>query len=327
MISSRDTVPRAKTPEENIDPRLAAILASTSDQERDVLHHILRVGLDQGWFLRLDDHELLWPAPDEMRRLFDRLAGRDDVRLTEPDPWTSAAPPPAPISGTAPGWVVVTQRCDLIRSYRTEPVVELARATVLDGDAAAVAKTNSPRLVAFASGEGGSVWAADLRQRVWLPKPAFNQHMNALPVVADERSRKRFRLRLGQRYWRDPVPDDLVETLQRPLRDVVKNSSTRLGRLRNFVMWLGLRSEEGRVVVIAVAEDGREADAHEDWDELLRLLAARKPAAHALIEPDESGVYSADDISLGLWLDAFKFDFDELTYSRRADADHATPPR
>jgi hypothetical protein len=37
-------------------------------------------------------------------------------------------------------------------------------------------------------------------------------------------------------------------------------------------------------------------------------------AAAGLVEPDESGVYAGDDVSLGLWLDSFKFDLDELTF-------------
>jgi hypothetical protein len=79
------------------------------------------------------------------------------------------------------------------------------------------------------------------------------------------------------------------------------------------------------VLVIAVASEERHKEAEQDWDQLMRLLKEKAPKAHALIEPEESGVYGSSDVSLALWLDTFKFDFDELSYGRRADDDHAVP--
>jgi hypothetical protein len=81
------------------------------------------------------------------------------------------------------------------------------------------------------------------------------------------------------------------------------------------------------VLILAIAAEGREAEAERDWGELLDLLRRRAPRARDLIEDNESGVYSHDDVSLALWLDSFKFDLDELTYSRRAEPDQATPDR
>ena len=43
--------------------------------------------------------------------------------------------------------------------------------------------------------------------------------------------------------WRDPVPDDLVETLQRPLIGVVKGSRPRVALFENFTKWLGIRDD------------------------------------------------------------------------------------
>jgi hypothetical protein len=267
------------------------------------------------------------PSPLETGRFYDTLAQRDEVRLEVADPWATGAPPVQSISGLEPGWVVLTQRCDLVRSYATEPLVEMARAAPLAGMAAASAKANSPRLIAFADANPDGVWAADLRQRASLPKALLLEQPDLVPAIDGDRARKRFRLRLGQRYWRDPVPDDLVDALQRPLRDAVKGSTARIATLRNFSMLLGQRSPGGRVLVLAVAEEGRETEAESDWLELMEMLRRRAAEAHALIDAEESGVYSPDDIPLGLWLDCFKFDFDELTYCRRADDEHAEPDR
>jgi hypothetical protein len=315
------------TPEEELDPLLAAVTAATPAEEQRTLGSILESGLDQGWFLRPSDDLLLNPTPAELVRFYNVVSARDIVRPTCPDPWATSAPAARPIPGPQPGWVILTQRCDLIGAYANEPLVEFARATQVDGPAAATAKANSARSIAFADAGGGALWAADLRQRVWLPKTLLLDQPDLTPAIEGDRAQKRFRLRLGQRYWRDPVPDDLVDALQRPLRDAVKNSAQRIATLRNFTMLLGLRNDDGRVLVLAVAEEGRETEAESDWGQLMELLRRRAPGAHALIDADSSGVYTHEDISLGLWLDSFKFDFDELTYSRRADPEHATPER
>jgi hypothetical protein len=315
-----------RTPEEDLDPLLAAVVTTDSAAEQDTLRCILEADLDQGWFLRPLAEELLNPSPAEMTRFYDALSERGGVSPDCDDPWAAGAPSARPIPGTDPGWVVLTQRCDLVRAFVTEPLVELARASRLQGSDAAAAKTNSPRSIFLADAGDGHVGAVDLRQRAWMPKTRLLTQADLTPAIAGERGQKRFRLRLGQRYWRDPVPDDLVEALQRPLRDAVRGSAARIATLRNFSMLLGRRSDGDRVIVFAVAEDGRVDEADRDWNELLDVLRNRAPAAHARIDED-SGVYSSDDVPLGLWLDSFKFDFDELSYSRKAGADQVAPDR
>jgi hypothetical protein len=326
MTSCRGTVAETAT-EDDLEPLLAAVLASSATEEQQTLHAILEAGVDQGWFLRPDGDVLVSPSPFDSDRFFELLRDREPVRLERPDPWAEGPPPAQQIAGDRPGWVALTQRCDIVRSYVAEPLVELARASRLDGDAAAAAKTNSPRFVAFADATGGGVWAADLRRRASIPKGLLLAQPDLAPVIDTDRSRKRFRLRVGQRYWRDPVPDDLVDALQRPLRDAVRGSAARIATLQHFSMLMGQRADDGRVLVLAIAREGNEAEAQADWDALMELLEQRAPEAHALIEPEESGVYSSDDVSLGLWLDCFKFDFDELTYGRRASDEQADPPR
>jgi hypothetical protein len=301
------------------------VLEAGVEEERQTLDRILAAGIDQGWFLRAGEDELVIPSPAEAEHLHRLAAQREPVHPTAQDPWATGSPPVQAILGTGSGWVVLTQRCDLIRSYRLEPLVEVARATLLNGSPAAAAKSNSPRLIAFAEAENSAVWAGDLRQRAWLPKVKLPEQSDLTCAIDTERARKRFRLRLGQRYWRDPVPDDLVATLQEPLHKVLEQSASRIAKLRNFSMWLGQRVERDRVLVIAVASEERHEEAEQDWDELMQLLRKKAPNAHALIESEESGVYRSSDVSLALWLDTFKFDFDELSYGRRADDDHAVP--
>jgi hypothetical protein len=327
---SRDTVtdPTSETEQPPaLDPRLQVIVDASEDDEVTCRHAILARGVDQGWLLRPEADELVVPDPVQTRLLYAALEGRTQPNLTEPDPWADGAPPVEPIDGDESGWVVLSQRCDLIRSYAAEPLVEVGHAQLLTapGEARA-ARVSSPRIIAFADRPDGSCWAADLRQRAWLPKCQLPHQEPLIPAVDSDRRRKQFRLRLGQRYWRDPVPDDVVASLQQPLRDALDQSRARVALLRNFSAWLGIRNADGTVLIVAVAAEGRLADAERDWAEVLDVLQRTKPEAYRLIELPASGVFTTEDISLALWLSAFKFDFDLITYGRRADEDHAEPP-
>lgn len=310
-------------------PRRGALrqvfLDSSEHDEIACLDELLVRGVNQGWFLRPTDDDLVVPDPPTIAALSEALTGRSRPKPSRDDPWATESPPCEAIPDRDPGWVILTQRCDLIRAYVAEPLVELARATLLtDPTEVRAARLNSPRFIAFANCDVDSCWAADLRERAWLPKPRVLDQTPLVQAIETERQRKQFRLRLGQRYWRDPVPDDVVTDLQNPLRDVLNRSTTRVAMVRNFAAWLGQRLDEGQILVIAVAAEGRLAEAEEDWAEVMQTLGATKPDAYRMIHED-SGVYSAEDISLAVWLDAFKFDFDEITYGRRADEDHAEP--
>jgi hypothetical protein len=328
-LRSIGTVERttADSDTEPLHPRLEELLASGADEEQEVLHQILRSGVDQGCFCRPGDDDLLTPSHGELQRFLDAAEDRPDVALTEEDPWAVTELPTSGIEADEPGWVVLPQRCDLVRCYRREPLVEVARGRLITepGEARA-ARLNSPRWVAFADGPGKSSWAADLRHRAVIAKHRLLDQPDLVQPIPDSRRRKQFRLRLGQRYWRDPVPTDLVETLQRPLVKVLTRSASRTALTEKFVALLGLRVDDGQVVVAAVLDaqaDRREAE--DEWREIVDLLTEHEAEAAALIEPEESGVYDVNDLSLGYWLDAFKFDLDEVTYGKKAAGDQAEP--
>ncbi|MDW5595107.1 hypothetical protein VSS74_12210 [Conexibacter stalactiti] len=298
-----------------------AILSAEATQELEVLHQILEEGIDQGWFFRANETELLIPSPSMQEEFCGLIGTREAVKLQNDDPWSENDPEVIPIEGEQAGWSVLTQRCDLLRSYCIEPLVEVARTYVVEGDAARAAKTNSPRLIALAEAESG-LWVVDLRQRAWLPKHNLLTQSDLRPAISGK-ARKRFRLRLGQRYWRDPVPDDVAAKLQGPLRNIVKASTARVRKLSSFSMWLGQRADDGRTIVIAVAEDERLDEAEEDWNGIVALLGERQPDAHATIEPEQSGVFSPEDISLGIGWSRSSL---TLTRSRIADVQEGIMP-
>jgi hypothetical protein len=287
-----------------------------------VLDRILASGIDQGSYLRPARDQLAVLGDEALGRLHADVSGRPECGPAVDDPYPDKDPPSAAIDGDEPGWVVLMQRCDLIRDYRVEPLVELARAEpVTDRRILDQARSNSPRYVFLAERPDGA-WVVDLRRRAWLPKHLLPGHDSCQPLP-DARARKRFRLRIGQRYWRDPVPDDVVRDVQRPLHDALDRSRTRVRLGGYFSEWLGIR-DGGKVLVLAIlgeAKDRREGEAA--FEELLAML---KPEVRERLAP-ESAVVEVDDIAWGLWLDAFKFDFDDISYGRRADEDNATPRR
>jgi len=287
-----------------------------------VLDRILVSGIDQGSFLRPSQHQLAVLDDERLERLLEEASSRPSCRPSIDDPFAGQELPVAAIDGDEPGWVVLTQRCDLIRDYRVEPLVELARAQpVTDQRILDQARSNSPRYVFLAERPTGA-WVVDLRRRAWLPKHALPLQDSVQPLP-DARSRKRFRLRIGQRYWRDPVPDDIVRDVQRPLHAALDRSRGRVRLGGYFSEWLGLRDGE-RVLVLAILgpdKDLREAEAA--FDELLNKL---KPVVRERLSP-ESAVVRVDEIAFGLWLDAFKFDFDDISYGSRATEENASPRR
>jgi hypothetical protein len=194
---------------------------------------------------------------------------------------------------------VLTQRCDLIRDYRVEPLVELAGAEpVTDRRILDQARSNSPRFVFLAERPDGA-WVVDLRRRAWLPKYLL-AGQDAVQPLPNVRARKRFRLRIGQRYWRDPVPDDIVSDVQRPLHDALDRSRARVRLGGLFSEWLGIRGGD-KVLVLAILGEGKDRrEAEAAFDELLAKL---KPDVRERLAP-ESAVVDVDDIAWGLWLDA-----------------------
>ena len=306
-------------------PAVVSLCDAAAEDEVAVLDAILTTGVDQGWFLRPDPADLI-VDPTVIDQIHDEAATRSPARPSKADPWATGGPPADPIPGDEPGWVVLTQRCDLVRAYAVEPLVELAPAFVItDANDARAARLNSSRFVAITDLDKSSCWAVDLRRRAWLPKDRLVTQSTLVQPLPSDRARKRFRLRLGQRYWRDPVPDDLVETLQRPLRDAFANSSERVARMANFIGLWGERVPPDKVLVVAVfADKMKRGDAEADWEEVVKILAKRKPEAAALLDED-SNAYHVDDLSLGQSLDMFKFDLDELTYGKKASTEQAEP--
>lgn len=155
------------------------------------------------------------------------------------DPATrGAAEPPAHSSGT---WalqreqldgcemlVVISQICDLLKPPEKEPAVDaLATYWTSDKDRIKSARTNSPRYFVLQTRETSDgrqeALVADAAQRVTLEKASLAEVM---PITAftDQslETVRRFQNWLADRFGRQPLPDDLVKAVQRPIVNAVR---------------------------------------------------------------------------------------------------------
>ncbi len=307
------------------DDPFRGLLKVSAVEEADILDKILAQGIDQGWFIRPDTSHLVTATSEEFAAFLEGCAERPECKASMSDPWMTADPGTEAIHGEAPGYVVLTQRCDLIRGFDREPLVELAAVRLVTNPKdIREASKNSPRFIQLADAVGGGAWVVDLRLRAWIPKHLFVESDATYPLETP-RARKRFRLRVGQRYWRDPVPDDVDGGLQRPLMKVLdklaaQGSPTRRGALMSE--WMGVRTTTG-IALYAIIEDAKDRRAAEDA--FRAAIDALPEDAKALIDEEASDVFALNEISFGAWLEAFKFSFDSLTYTRPSSASDAEP--
>lgn len=326
MITGKTT--SSKTEDDKpLHPRLAEILETTSEDETGILQSILTSGMDQGWFFRADIDVIPSFSAAELDEFFVELEERESAELKEDDPWAGKRPEPVEITGDDPGWIVITQRCDLVRPFAIEPLVEICKARlIVDSNAARAARLNSPRLIGFAPAAEKAFWAADLRVRATVSKSQLMQELGAVPAIDSDRRAKQFRLRVGQRYWRDPVPTDVVDEFQNPVRGLLTKSAANSSLVEGFDALYGLRGEHGRLIVIAIIRDGNTREnAEKSWEALVKLIGDKEPGALEMLDVEQSDVLTMYELAFGDWLEAFKFDFDEVTYGKKASEDQVEP--
>ena len=287
-----------------------------------MLSRIVKSGFDQGCFIRPTDGQLL--DVTTQAEILDVHSERGGQRYDVEDPYGLNPIDMAPVDGTDPGYVIISQRCDLVKCLRDEPFVELARATyITDRALISQAKKNSPQII-FLAEDGNGAWVFDLRRRALLPKHCLDDFEVVLPV-AKGRDRKDLAQRIGRRYSRNAVPDDIVVGFQAPLAKWVEGSRERIKQSGIFAELLVWRDEEseGSLVFVAII-DGPEADEaiaqpiFESW------IHSIKEKVDFPISP-RSSVLSADSIPLGLWKDAYKLDLTSNSRGPKASEDAALP--
>jgi hypothetical protein len=303
--------------------RQARRLQALSDQqERAILDSVLTKGLDQGWFFRVPEGELVHgasAAQDEILRAVLIRSGKPTATAT--DPFLDFNYPVVEIEGDEPGFIIVTQKCDLLQTIRKEPLVELARVRKTeDEDELTGIRKTSPRYFGLQDRKVFA-WVVDLRSRAFLPK-------DALPAldgghVLDREQRRRLALRLGDRYERQPIPGSLVDLLQRPLIDCLKKDGN-TAHAAHFHDWRLIMANP-KPFILAVTPPG--ADRQSAEDSFQALQTAMPSSVVDILDQDLSRVILFEDLTFAEWFNSISLDLDQVTYSKGARRDPAHAKR
>jgi hypothetical protein len=287
----------------------------TDDQESAILDSVLTKGIDQGWFFRVAESDLVSSSPgalDEILRAVLTRSGK--ARALVEDPYLDFNYPVGSISGDAPGFMIVSQKCDLLQTIRKEPMVELVRVRrTADRDELTAIRKVSPRYFGVQDNKDFA-WIADLRSHSFLPKDALltiaGQH------VLDRDQRRRFALRLGDRYERQPIPSALVDSLQRPLIDFL-GKAAHVGHAAHFEDWRIVLGNHKPIVIAITAIAVKRSVAEDAFDALQRAMPR---VITDVFDQDLSGVILFEELSL---------DLEQVTFSKgaRDDPGHASRAR
>jgi hypothetical protein len=296
--------------------------ALSNEDEVRLLDDIVEGRYDQGCFLRPEPEELV-PAtdPDATHNVFAALEDREPVEAAASDPFATTPVPTTAIQGDDAGYVILTQRCDLVRPLVTEPFIELAYTELIhDKQAIDAAKKLSPRNLHVADRADGGAWVTDLRRKVALPKDRLTKYAPVLPIE-EERMRKRFKLRAGQRYTRDPLPDDVRDRL-RKLVDFLRKNATNMKLSEPFSDFLVVREGE-KVRVLAIHPPHIPTkDADDAWAAIETGLGDEYVEEHI---HGESGPVSMEDLSFALYIDGWVLDLGDISVNRKASETHEPP--
>jgi hypothetical protein len=164
---------------------------------------------------------------------------------------------------TPDGVVIVSQTCDVVRTYRERPTVQAAKLTQLEGDREReAADGRRPRYVAVPN--AGAGWYADLEVIGTIDKRVL-VGLSRQEGVADDEQVRSFAAAVGRSFSRFPFPDEISEQLK-PLVDEVRrkygSAMSPLGRVLQQVMELRLEARprwgdpDSMIILIVICNPG-----------------------------------------------------------------------
>lgn len=197
-------------------------------QERTLLERLLRQGWEAGCWIRPDPSLVIAASQAELEQLLGELRKRSSIQRSPVEDPFPAGRDPEPIEGTDSCYVLLSQRCDIVGILKNEPLIELAPAVRCDSKSRIrAAWKNSPREFPVDPRECPT-HLVDLRYRYFISKLDLDSlsPKQALPRDSPEyQVRLRFGLRAAQRYTRAAIPDQLVESVVKPLSALVAADS------------------------------------------------------------------------------------------------------
>lgn len=310
---------------------LNELIGLAEEDERSLLEGIVSKGWDQGCLIA-DSAKLRPPglAPHTIDELLARVSDRRSVHPAGniTDPFEDEPGPQLIPDGEQAGLLVLSQRCDIIKPFCLEPLVEVALACCsANGELLAMARHGGSACYLHLADTGEEEgWLVDLRTRGHLPKHWLGERTPA-QLLAPGPERRRFAVRLGERSSRVPIPTTIVDEFQNKLRGWLYSSATRRGQCAHFSDLLLLPAEDGSWAVLALLGEGKDVDrATTDFDVLLGRIIERVDPFPVSVE--YSGVLRPEELAYADYLAAYPMDFKKITYgSKSAGAGQAEPGR
>lgn len=219
--------------------------------------HILREGFEQGCVVPLEARRYIVPSDEDVQLLrsqWSKLDGDAVSRIRELERGVVPGLTQCDIATLSEGFVILTQQCDLAREPKQEPTLEVARiSTQPTKESAQLRSLRSWRQVVVAEHDGHAL-VADSRQRLLLDKRCLRA-FPALQALPDSgRDRRRFAWWAGARYFRRPVPTELYEAIEKPLREAIRDDVVVHDLADSFLMFL-IDAETDRPRLVGIFED------------------------------------------------------------------------
>jgi len=215
-------------------------------------------------------------------------------------------------------WVIVTQRCDLIKGLRHEPTVALVRATRWTVQEAKE-KQRTPYLYTVRT-QGDSAWVADFREMITIPKAVLREYQPRQCLGDGMKPRRRFALAYAQRTWRRPVPTDIQQKVQAPLINMRKRWRDEFYKHISDIL-IDVAEHTGKLVVYAVIGDDQDDEGESLGDLEIRLsrffdetvLAYLVQQSGDIFDDDASAVIPAEQLTMTRVFRTYKLDLNYLS--------------
>lgn len=312
---------------EELPAALVELLELGTDAEQELLDEVLTRGWDQGCLLPLSaDREPPSVSPREMEEFMGRIADRDACYPAVADPYETEPPACGEPGDLRDGYVVLAQRCDLIKGLKTEPLVAVGRAA-RSSDAVLISSARagtSATHLHLADAADEEAWLLDLRAQWPVPK-TWLADVEPIHLIDPGIRRRRFARGLGNRSARAPVPTAIVDGLQRPLRDWLYQSAARRKMCEPFSDLLLLPATGEAWALIGLYDIDVNADfATGCFDGLFEAIRGKVPGFP--LSEDESDALCIDQITVFDFLSAHRLDLDKVSFgSKSASSDQAEP--
>lgn len=218
-------------------------------------------------------------------------------------------------------WVVVTQRCDMIKGLRQEPAITLVRATKCAAREAKEKTRRSPYLYTIRA-QGESAWVADFREIITIAKAILKGYQPRQCLRDGIKPRRRFALAYAQRTWRRPVPTDIQRKVQAPLINMRKLWRNEFYKYISDIL-VDIEELTGKLIIYAVIGDDDDEDSGgESLDELETRLARffdgtvleyLSAQSGDIFNERDSAVIPAEQLTMATVFKTYKLDLDFLS--------------